>query len=283
MINKITIKNNVRIIDNKYVIKERKKDLDSTFNYLLSRSFNYFPEIIKEDNKYIYYKYIEDIYEPKGQKIIDLIILLSILHNKTTFYKEVDIDYYKYIYESINKKIDETYNYYNNLMDNIELSTYMSPSNYLLARNISSIYNSLVYAKENINSWYKLVEPIHKVRVATIHNNLKLSHYLKSDRSYLISWDNSTIDMPIYDLISLYKNNYQDFEFTDLLNIYLNKYPLKEDEMTLFLTIISIPDTIKFNNNEYKNVINTRNIIDYVNKTSSLRKEYSITKKHDKK
>lgn len=282
MINKITIKNNVKIIDNSYVIKKKQKALSDTYNYLLSRSFDYFPEIIKEDDNYIYYRYIDDLKEPKEQKIIDLIYLLALLHSKTTFYKEIDIDYYKAIYESINNEIDNTYNYYNNLMDNIDNEVFMSPANYLIARNITLIYKSLNYAKENINKWYKLIENDRKVRVVMLHNNLKLEHYLKNDKPYLISWDKSTIDMPIFDLVSLYKNNYLDFEFTDLLKIYLSKYPLTKEEMTLFLTIISIPNKIALSDSEYKTVLEVRSLLDYIYKTSDLRKEYRIKEQTNK-
>ena len=33
MINKITIKNGAKIIDNNYVIKKKKRDLSNTYNY----------------------------------------------------------------------------------------------------------------------------------------------------------------------------------------------------------------------------------------------------------
>jgi len=282
MINKITIKNGVRIVDNNYVIKDKSGDIFKTYNYLLSRSFNYFPEIIKEDDKKIYYQYIEDINEPREQKIIDLITLLSLLHSKTTFYKEIDLDYYKYIYESIMKQADDVYNYYNNLMDNIESSVYMSPSNYLISRNISAIYSSLVYTKENIKKWYEKIEDKRKVRLVTIHNNLSLEHYLKQDKPYLISWEKATVDMPIYDLISLYKHHYLDFEFDEILRLYLTKYPLKSEEILLFLSIIAIPDKIKKANSEYKTVLNVRRIIDYIYKTKILLKEYSIKQETNK-
>lgn len=276
MVNKITIKNSVKIIDNKYVLKKKSKSLDNTYNYLLSRSFNYFPEIIKEDNEFIYYKYINDIDEPKEQKITDMIIVLSILHNKTEVYKEIDIDHYKSIFEATNKEIDDTYTYYNNLMNNIDEQIYMSPANYLIARNISYIYKSLNYAKEHINSWYKMIENKRKVRVVTIHNNLSLDHYLKEDKPYLISWDKSKLDIPIYDLINLYKSHYLEFDFIDILKIYLNKFPLSKEEMTLFLTLIAIPSKIKYTISEYKTVLEVRRTIDYVYKTNELLKEYSI-------
>lgn len=282
MINKITIKNNVKIINNSYVIKQNNLKGNNIFNYLLSRSFDYFPKVIKEDDDNIYFEYIKDITEPNEQKIIDLIILLSLLHSKTTFYKEVDIDYYKDIYESINHEIDDTYNYYNQVMDNIDNEIYMSPADYLIARNISIIYKNLNYAKEEINNWYKLIENKRKVRIVTIHNNLSLDHYLKSDKSYLISWDKSKQDMPIYDLVSLYKHNYLDYDFIPLLNIYLNKYSLTEEELKLFLVLIAIPSKIKAENSEYKRVLSVRRIIDYLYKTDIILKKYSIKQKTNK-
>ena len=197
-------------------------------------------------------------------------------------YKEVDIDNYKYIYESINNQIEDILNYYNTVMDNIEAVVYMSPSNYLISRNISFIYSAINYAKGSIDYWYKLIENKRKVRVVVNHNNLSLEHYLKEDKPYLISWEKSKIDMPIYDLISLYNNHYLEFDFVEILKIYLSKYPLTEEEITLFLAIISIPNKIKESNSEYKRVLNIRRQLDYIYKTSELVKEYDVKQETDK-
>ena len=88
--------------------------------------------------------------------------------------------------------------------------------------------------------------------------------------------------MPIFDLVSLYKNNYLDFEFTDLLKIYLSKYPLTKEEMVLFLTIISIPSKIALSSSEYKTVLEVRKLLDYIYKTNELRKEYRIKEQTNK-
>lgn len=243
--------------------------------------FDYFPEIINEEKDMFYYKYIDDVVEPREQKIIDLINLVTLLHSKTTIYKEIDLDNYKYIYEEINKQIEDVFNYYNAVIDNIESVVYMSPSNYLISRNISFIYSAINYAKRSIDYWYKQIENKRKIRVVTVHNNLSLEHYLKSDKSYLISWEKSKIDMPIFDLISLYKNHYLEFDFVELLDVYLNKYPLLNEEMTLFLTIISIPDKIIYNNSEYQTVLSIRKQLDYIYKTSELVKKYNIKQETD--
>ena len=276
MKNKITIKKSVKIINNEYVVKKKKANLINMYNYLQSRSFDYYPDVIKTEENNIYTKYIEDIDEPKEQKIIDLINLITLLHSKTTMYKEIDLDNYKYLYEEINKEIDEIFNYYNIIMDNIESTIYPSPSNYLIARNISFIYSAIRYAKRSIDYWYKLIENKRKIRVTTIHNNLSLDHYLKNDKPYLISWERAKIDMPIYDLITLYNNHYLEFDFTELLDIYLSKYPLSKEEIILFLTIISIPKKIEYNKSEYKNVLNIRRELDYIYKTSELVKKYNL-------
>ena len=282
MTSRITLKNSVKIIDNEYVIKPKKQSLENIFTYLDSRSFNYFPPILKEEDNYIYYGYIKDIDTPLEQKLIDIIILASILHDKTTIYKEVDIDYYKYIYESINNKIVDTYNYYQNLISNIEKEVYMSPSNYLIAKNISIIFSALAYTKESIDKWYKLVKDKEKVRLSVIHNNLSIDHYLKNKKPYLISWDNTKIDMPIYDMINLYQKHAIDFDFKDIFRLYLEKYPYTKEEMTLFLTLIAIPSKIELVNNEYTNVININKKIAYLSKTHEFLKEYRIKEKTNK-
>ena len=55
---KITISGKSNILttkEDKYVVKEKNKDLKSLFEYLNSRNFNKYPKIIDEyDNKYVY-------------------------------------------------------------------------------------------------------------------------------------------------------------------------------------------------------------------------------------
>ena len=76
--------------------------------------------------------------------------LISLLHSKTAYYKEIDYDEYKNIYENLNNKIDYIYNYYLDVINMIESKIYMSPSEYLLARNISKIFSCIYFCKKYI-------------------------------------------------------------------------------------------------------------------------------------
>lgn len=278
---KITLKNSAKIIENentRLVIKKDNPNILDTYNYLLSRSFDYFPKIIYKDNDYNVYEYIEDVNEPSEQRILDIITLTSILHSKTTFYKEVDIDNYKYLYETINKKLEYLFNYYNDIITLIEKNIYMSPSNYIIARNINKIFETINYCKYEVDSWYELIKDKRKIRVVNIHNNLSLDHYIKNDKPYLISWNKNKIDMPIYDLLTLYKKYYLDFDFYELFNYYESRYPLTNEERKMLFILMSIPEKLVLDSSEYKNSIKCRKFFDYIYKTEELINEYKSIK-----
>ncbi len=282
-LNRLTIKNKTKILDtSRGTLVLKKKDnninLTNTFNYLESRAFNNYAKRVFENNNYDVYEYINGYNEPNEQKILDLINLLTILHYKTTFYKEVDIDYFKEIYENTINKIEYIYNYYTDIISLIETSIYMSPVEYLIARNISKIYESLNYSKENINKWYELVKDKRRIRVVNIHNNLSLEHYIKSDKPYLISWEKSKIDNPIYDLYNLYLNHYLDFDFNELFINYESKYPLLNEERILLFSLLTIPWKFEFNDTEYNLCKNARKLFDYLYKTEKLVTEYKYQK-----
>ena len=278
---KITLKNSAKIIENentRLVIKKDNPNILETYNYLLSRSFDYFPKIIYKDNDYNVYEYVEDVNEPSEQRILDIITLTSILHSKTTFYKEVDIDNYKYLYETINKKLEYLFNYYNDIITLIEKNIYMSPSNYIIARNINKIFETINYCKYEVDSWYELIKDKRKIRVVNIHNNLSLDHYIKNDKPYLISWNKNKIDMPIYDLLTLYKKYYLDFDFYELFNYYESRYPLTNEERKMLFILMSIPEKLVLDSSEYKNSIKCRKFFDYIYKTEDLINEYKSIK-----
>lgn len=274
-INKITIKNNTRIIGDKIVLKKKKNnDLNNVYKYLKSRSFDYFPEPITIDNLYEVYPFLEDTYEPSEQKATDIMHLLGLLHSKTTFYREIDIDKNKEIYENISDELEYLNNFYNDLITMIEKEVYMSPSGYLIARNINIIFGSIYYAKHNLEEWYKKIDNNKNERVVNIHNNISLDHYIKNEKPYLISWNKSRIDSPIYDLLSFYKNHYLDFDFDDLFHFYESVYPLKEDERLLLFTYMAIPYKIEIISDEYEMCIKINKMIEYLYKTSNLIMNY---------
>lgn len=264
----------VSIVDTnlgKYVVKYSKIDKD-ILDYLNSRAFDYMPNIINDEEDISISEYVEDFNIPKEQKILDLANLTALLHSKTTHYKEIDQDEYEQIYEDINNNIEYLYSYYNDIISIIEMKVFMSPSEYLLARNISFIYQSLNKTKILLNEWHKVIKEKRKQRNVVLHNNLKLSHFIRNENSYLISWEKAKIGNPVFDLYKLYKNHVLDFDFQDVLDTYEKSYPLLSDEKQLFYILISLPDIIDFKDTEYNNCQKISDQIDTIYKSAKITK-----------
>lgn len=278
---RITLKKGVKIIsssDGDYVIKKRTGDISKIYNYLHSRAFDYFPRLVTTNDDYDIYEYVDGIEQPKEQSASDIMSLLSLLHGKTTFYKEIDLDSYKYIYENLKDKTIYLYNYYMDLITLIEREVYMSPSFYLLARNISKVFICLDFCNQNLDKWYELIKGKRRVRMVSLHNNVDLEHYLKTDQSYLVSWDKSKLGMPIYDLEMFYRKNYLDLDFQTLFGQYEGRFPLLKEERILLFILIAMPDKIEFSMNEYDDCVKIRRFLDYIYKTEQLIREYEIKK-----
>ena len=274
----------VTIVDTKngrYAIKEKSNS--KIYNYLKSRNFNYYPKKISDArDDYEISEFIEELDIPKEQKMMDLIDLVSLLHTKTTHYQETEEDDYKEIYEDINNNVVYLNSYYNDLITIIDSKVYMSPSEYLLARNISKIFSSLNYVYDELQNWYDMVKGSHKKRLVVIHNNLSLSHFLRNNNSYLISWDKAKIDTPVFDLYKLYKKEGLQFEFSELLNKYEKRYQLLPEEKKLLFILMALPDKIELKNNEYENCKRVDKMVEFIYKTEHIISPYYSKERKDK-
>ncbi len=278
---KITLKGKTKIIDNKYVIKKKSKDIKSLYTYLDSRSFSNYPKIISEDDSTYTYEYLDSIDIPLTQKSVDMASLLGDLHSKTSFYKNIVKDDIKRIYELILGNILYLEDYYTKIFILAENEEYMRPSYYLLIRNQNKINDLIKYLKNELESWYQSMITKEKERVVYNHNNLNIEHYI-SNKNAFISWDHYQIDTPILDLINLYHNDFNKYDYSIFLKEYLKYNDLSNEEKRLLFIMISIPKVVYFTDNEMNNTISIGKLIDYIDKTSNLvRPYYPIDKKEE--
>ena len=274
---KITFKGKAKILSSeneKYVIKPKKKDLKSLYNYLKTRQFHQFPDIVEEDEENYVFNYIENIDVPINQKASDMANLLAMLHNKTAYFIPITADYVKEISENIESNILDAEKYYNDIFEKIASDVVMSPSNYLLIRNSSKILANFNYIKKELNKWLKLMENKTKERVVYCHNNLSIDHCLSNTEDYLISWDQYQVDTPVLDLMNLYHNDFDKYEFSNFFEVYNQRFTLNEDEKLLFFLMITLPQKIEFTNYEYDNTEKVNRLLRYIYKTEQLVRPY---------
>ena len=258
-----------------FIIKPKKKDVSELYNYLISRGFDHFPKLVDASRVDVnVYEYVESIRMPKEQMCDDIIDLIASLHNKTSYFKEVSEDTYKAIYEDIKSNISYMKNYYDTMFEIGFTAVYPSPSNYQFLRNFSKLNAALDFCSKELDNWYDLIKGETKTRVAVVHNNLSLEHYLKSNKEVLISWDDYMIDTPIIDLVKLYKNTYLTVNFSEVLERYLYKFPLLEYEKKLLFILITLPPEFKKCDSELLQCRENSRVIDYVFKTEDLIRPY---------
>ena len=276
---KYTLKGKATILETtsgNYIVKEKNNDIRDLFKYLESRGFYNYPKLIDDSRKEVnVYEMLDDSPTPKEQKMNDLIDTVCLLHSKTSYSKEVTKDKYQQIYDDIESNILYLKDIYNNYFDKYLSYEYLSPSEYLLMRNIYKIFDDLDFCQDKLDNWYNIVKDETKQRVSVIHNNLDVSHLIRNKDNYLISWDYAKVDTPILDIVKLYHNEYFDYDFKSIIDEYLKKYPLTNEEKDLLFLLIAIPPEIKMDKiDEMEKTNDVRKKLDYVFKTEELLRAY---------
>lgn len=272
---------NVNSIQGNFVIKPAKKDIISLFSYLNSRSFYNYPKVIAKDDDYITYEYLKELETPKEQQLLDLVLVVAKLHNKTVYFKEVTEDKYKEIYDNIKDNVIYLRDYYSGIYDEAFNEIYISPAKYNFLLNYSLLNNDLAFILDELDEWFNLVKESNKQRVCLIHNNLSLEHFVKGMDSYLISWDKYTFDTPVMDIVNLYHNEYLTCDFSGILKEYLKNFKLSVDEEKLLFILLSLPDKVNFDDSEFNNTINVANLVDYIKRTEKLIRPYYTEKQKE--
>ena len=272
---------NVNSMQGNFVIKPAKKDIISLFSYLNSRSFYNYPKVIAKDDDYITYEYLKELETPKEQQLLDLILVVAKLHNKTVYFKEVTEDKYKEIYDNIKDNVIYLRDYYSGIYDEAFNEIYISPAKYNFLLNYSLLNNDLAFILDELDEWFNLVKESNKQRVCLIHNNLSLEHFIKWMDSYLISWDKYTFDTPVMDIVNLYHNEYLTCDFSGILKEYLKNFKLSVDEEKLLFILLSLPDKVNFDDSEFNNTINVANLVDYIKRTEKLIRPYYTEKQKE--
>ena len=240
----------IKTKDKKYVLKEKINN-PLIYSYLESRSFNHFPSIIGFDDTYEISEYLDELELPEEQKMEELMKLVALLHSKTTYYEKTSLAYSKEIYETLENNIEYLKSYYEDIISLIDNKEFMSPSEYLFARNFTIIMDSLMNSQKILEEWYKEVENIASMRIVVLHNNLCLEHFVYNKKKALLSWRKAKFGSPIFDLVSIFNRYGMKYNFNDELSLYESIYPLKKEEKKLLYVFMLIPPKIEFNSNEY--------------------------------
>lgn len=268
MKDKITKTNNSTIIDGK-VYKKGNNELERLFNYLNSRDFINHPEITIENELYSY-DYLPDLSLNRDDMYLDMAEIIAKLHNNTSYNKKISPTYISDLYQKFKDNCNYYSNYFNDYFDEHIKTKFYSPSEYIILRNYTLINNYFNITSGLIEKWFQINKDKTTIRHSIIHNNVSIDHFINNSPSYLISWDHFKDDIPFYDIVKLYKTDFQKYDMISMLKCYFENanHDIEEENLCFIMLLLSFD--WQEENDEFKRTYNATKFISYINETLKI-------------
>lgn len=139
----------------------------------------------------------------------------------------------------------------NEFISHCEAKWYMSPFELLFCLYFHHMSQALTFSIEKLKEWYEKTKNEEKVRTVIAHGKISPDHFLLDDRGYgyFINFENAKRTSPIHDLLPFVSESSTGFprkndELVEWVYTYFKYFPLKEDEMLLFLSYLAHPSSL---------------------------------------
>lgn len=265
-----------------YYFKEIDYDIQKIYNYFQIIDFSYFAPLINSyQDSFLLCHYSKDGLLEKQKKGEKLIQVLSSLHNKSSISKNYEKNEKKKVYDHFFSIINRSTKYYLDLQDYIEEFDFPPPAYYLLIKNISKIHRLLHFSLDQLDNWYQSNDSSY-CEVFLIEN-VCFDNFYCDEESYFYDYGFGKRGMAIYDLVSFYKKECFNLDMNSLFLLYNKSFQLQDGDISLFYSLISIPDKLQLKKESYQDTVRVRELVDYVDLTEKfLSEEYKKNQETNK-
>lgn len=272
----------VKTEDCLYVVKViETKNIEKIYEYIEVLHLKCFVEICMNKNnekvtpyhnKYLYLMpYIDNSQGIlKEIKVKFYFETLAYLHLNSFYYTKINQDYFDTLHQDILDIIHEREIYYEQMIQNYESIVYRSPSQWMLMMNYYRIYDSLCHARQYLSQYLEQTKSFHQIRVCLTYKHFDYNHISLKER-LLLSLDNMSIDLPIYDLFDMYQRIPDIlFDLDCFSQYYFQKVDLKDEEKLLLCCLMSIVPVIYYSDDEIENIIKLSRLLYYLDSIHSF-------------
>lgn len=272
----------VKTEDCLYVVKViETKNIDKIYEYIEVLHLKCFVEICMNKNnervtpyhnKYLYLMpYIDNSQGIlKEIKVKFYFETLAYLHLNSFYYTKINQDYFDTLNQDILDIIHEREIYYEQMIQNYESIVYRSPSQWMLMMNYYRIYDSLCHARQYLSQYLEQTKSFHQIRVCLTYKHFDYNHISLKER-LLLSLDNMSIDLPIYDLFDMYQRIPDIlFDLDCFSQYYFQKVDLKDEEKLLLCCLMSVVPVIYYSDDEIENIIKLSRLLYYLDSIHSF-------------
>lgn len=227
--------------------------------YLYQRGFNrivpVFPTI---DGRYgvLYDKYLyylmpwlpNELKEDHDERHKQMFRELARLHALSAQEVPVDREERTQFYERTMKEWEKDGEFLDGFLEQCEQRTYMSPFELLYCLCYNDIRQALRFSVRKFSEWYEKVKDLEKGRMILVHGKISPEHFLYDERGFgfFSNFEESRLGSPLHDLLPFLSRIVQKYpkkydECIDWLYTYFKFFPLREEEMSLFLSYFAYP------------------------------------------
>jgi len=282
---KVTTKDNEQ-----YIIKKIKNKSKNKYKYLQNQGLNniiypiknldnlYYTRLTNNycnDECYCVMPYIDDNNVLNQTKCKALLEQLTILHNKTSFNKNISLLKSKNKMEEIIKYLEYKFNIIESYIRSIEAQPFDEFSIPIL-KNYQYILDAKKILIEKNKIIVNAIKSEKSVTYCFIHNNPKLDHLIVTKgEKYLISIDNGVIGIPSLDIAKFYIENEDiDYDISSDIKEYFNQFDdsFYYDYFVFLVLFIYIKDLLVDN----KCYICTQNFIYISNSIKKFNKSFNL-------
>jgi spore coat protein YsxE len=125
---------------------------------------------------------------------------------------------------------------------------YMSPFELQFCLYYHEASQALAFSKRKLEAWYEKTKEQEKARMVMVHGKLSTEHFLYDEKGYgfFMNFESAKLGSPIHDLLPYLSRTLKGFpkrydECIDWTLTYNKYFPLREDEMHLFMGYFSHP------------------------------------------
>ncbi|MFB6467964.1 spore coat protein YsxE [Cytobacillus sp. Hz8] len=228
--------------------------------------------------------------EERKEKQHQLFRELARLHTLSVSEVQISKEERTIHYETTLNQWEKDQEFIEGFIETCESKIYMSPFELLFCLYFHDINQAIKFSINQLKEWYEKTKDQEKARRVLAHGKISTEHFLYDERGYgyFINFENAKLASPNHDLlpfIARVLDGYpkQSDECVDWFYNYMKYFPLKEEELLLFLAYFAYPSPILQVAERYhksSKSINERKVVQQLQKKYWLLKntEYVVMK-----
>jgi len=214
--------------------------LDGRYAVLYENELYYLMPWVSSEEK-------RDPFESQQQLFRELARLHSISAREIKVNKEERTAHY----EKTAKELEQEEEFLDEFLEACERKIYMSPFELTFCTYYHTVKQALFFSRQKLKEWYEETKEKEKARIVIVHGKMASDHFVFDEKGYgyFINFEESRIGSPTHDLLPFLARSLKGYlkqseEVVEWLYMYFKYFPLKEDEMQLFLSYLAHPGKV---------------------------------------